>query len=119
MSVLYKDKATGNWEKVGGTAVTGFVSGLPDWDHAVSITSAQIDAGYTCPDNGLIVGYNYCAQSAFFTLLINGIAVNGSDGRTSANIPAMIQCPVAKGDILTMSHATYAVSGLSFVPWKK
>ena len=115
MSVLYKDKGTGNWEKVGGIAITGFVSGLPDWDNAVEVTADQINAGYTCPDNGLLVGTVLSRSSSSSIVYVNGIGVSNAD--TTESNP--INVPVQKGDIVSVSEdVAPGEAGLHFVPWK-
>ena len=86
----------------------------PDWANAVEITAAQLQAGYTAPSDGMIVGIAWVTdEKPFAEIQVNGVTV--AIAKTS-NI-AQIQCPVEQGNTLSTSKSV-AGSKLKFVPWK-
>ncbi len=85
----------------------------PDWANAVSITAAQLNAGYTAPSDGMFVGRWVNSSSAGAEMTINNVAV----GVASNNTSGMLQCPVSSGDVIK-NNGTTGTSGISFVPWK-
>lgn len=86
----------------------------PDWANAVSITAAQLNAGYTAPSDGMFVGRWVNSSSAGAEMTINNVAV----GVASNNTSGMLQCPVSSGDVIK-NGGTTGTSGISFVPWKQ
>ena len=94
---------------------------LPDWSRAVAITAAQLQAGYVCPNNGMIVGVawkdNQTGEIMF--LKINGVTISGSMYSTGLDRAfANVQVSVEGGNVLTLTGATTVASNLSFVPFK-
>lgn len=89
----------------------------PDWQSAASITIAQINAGYTVPGDGLVVGYGYTQNAGIFDFYVNNLTVGGlwkSDGSYSF---VNVQVPVNQGDVVRTS-TTLDSGGFSFVPFK-
>lgn len=89
----------------------------PDWANAVAITAAQLTAGYTVPDDGMLVGY-FTPSSGSMLLKINDIAISRSDYAVNSWVSVgNVQSPVNKDDII---KATASMSNLDihFVPWK-
>lgn len=100
-----KNKTTGEWEDVANLAQSDVIRN-PDWSRAIAITSLP----YTAPEDGMIVGFNGYGTPT--DLSINNVTVSrGIDGSDYNQI----QCPVAKGDILS---GTYGTASLKFVPYK-
>ena len=89
----------------------------PDWQNAVAITAAQINAGYTVPADGMIVGWATRSGNGNVQILVNGVIVARGDTASSIYAPASIQCIVNKGDTITTS-TTATGSIMSFVPFK-
>ena len=90
----------------------------PDWQNAINITVAQIRAGYTAPDNGMIVGLCHgSTTNAWINLQINGKNVAGAWSGNSYN-QAQIQCLINKGDILISTGINATEANMSFVPFK-
>ena len=75
----------------------------PDWQNAVAITAAQINAGYTVPADGMIVGWATRSGNGNVQILVNGVIVARGDTASSIYAPASIQCIVNKGDTITTS----------------
>lgn len=100
----------------------------PDWEHAVTITEAQMTAGYTAPEAGMFAGGYYisAASSAASTFTVNGVNVGNAwcNGGASAISAWSGTIPLNKGDVLQISTAGYSgvtvrrYGGMSFIPWK-
>lgn len=89
----------------------------PDWQNAVAITAAQINAGYTAPENGMIVGYNYANYNGGSEPTINGIIVARSDHNSGGVSFTNIQCQVNKGDVFIAPNSDPECR-FHFVPFK-
>ena len=90
----------------------------PDWQNAVQITVAQINAGYTAPADGMIVGYNYATMNNSSIPTINGIVLARSD-YTSGNVSfTNIQCQVKAGDVFQAHEINTGACIYHFVPFK-
>lgn len=97
---------------------------LPDYSRAVAITVAQIQAGYTCPSNGMLIGGIWTTNSTTgggnCFVYVNGVFVSGASTQDDRSIS--LNVPVSEGDILTFTGsgrwASSLVSHLSFVPFK-
>lgn len=90
----------------------------PDWQNAIAITAAQINAGYTVPADGMIVGYSYPNVNTTSKPTINGIVVARSD-RTSSSVSfTNIQCQVNKGDVFKASNIYSSEAFYTFIPFK-
>ena len=131
MSIYKGDKLVAG----GGNLMTEYVRNLhaPDWSQAVLLDHKAVYAdGYTAPSNGILVGYIYTVQNeSVVSVLINGTEVSrafAAPGVTSSTISsyANVQCPVNKGDLITIhtssssgSIAPNKLAGkLTFVPYK-
>lgn len=124
-----KEAALQNDEiKEGSIVLTGYADGesevlikqQPDWENAVQITGAQINAGYTVPSDGMIVGYMTTDISGHQDVTINGVVIAtayfnmvGSD--TSF---ASIEVVVNKGDVFKSINIFANDTKCSFVPFK-
>lgn len=90
----------------------------PDWANAVEISVAQLNAGYTVPGDGMIVGYGLSKQGTYFNFSVNNVVVS----RTGYSDPGFAfgntQVPVNKGDIFKSDGALDSVN-FHFVPWKQ
>ena len=87
----------------------------PDWAGAVAVTTAQIDAGYTAPSDGLFC-ITFDSASGVVSLLVNNVVVasaysNGGDYRR-----ACAQVPVSQGDVIKLQGSTEGITG-NFIPW--
>lgn len=99
----------------------------PDWAHAISLTVAQLTAGYTAPEAGMIAGGFYVSNTiqANGNLKVEGVCVGTSWCNTNAQQVSAWDgtVPVNKGDVIRFS-SNYAGTTLnlyptmSFVPWK-
>lgn len=88
----------------------------PDWARAVAVSVTQVNAGYICPADGMIVGTTWKSSAPDVNILVNGVVIAVAT-TTNATVRGMIQCPVNQGDIVSVSSALTG-AGLSFVPWK-
>ena len=126
-----KEAALQNDEiKEGSIVLTGYADGEsevvikqePDWDNAETITVAQINAGYTAPDDGMIVGYMTTAVGmSHQDVTINGVVITTAYYNTSGGGDtsfANIQVAVKKGDILKSTNIYANDTKCSFVPFK-
>lgn len=89
----------------------------PDWQNAVQITSAQLQAGYVCPADGLIVGWSIPANGVSYAT-VNGVTIARAD--YIINVYAAFtnaQCLVNKGDVFKIDHVDDPCD-ISFVPFK-
>lgn len=96
---------------------------LPDWDSAVAISVTQIQAGYTAPSNGMLVGNLVTGNTTGGTCEfdINGIWVAGTNTIRDQSIA--LNLPVSEGDRLTFTGTSGWTSNLtshvSFVSFKQ
>ena len=118
MSVLYKHND--EIERVAGSYRPIIYSPQPDWANAVAITGAQVEAGYTVPSDGMIVGHG-CARSgtgAHFS--VNNVNVSSSEYFANNFVAyGNAQVPVNKGDIFKSSALDSSRTDFHFVPWKE
>ena len=126
-----KEAALQNDEiKEGSIVLTGYADGEaevvikqePDWENAVAITAAQINAGYTAPADGMIVGYMICADSSdtsFQKVTINGVTISCAyySPSSSDHSFASISVVVKKGDVFKSTNIG-SNNSCSFVPFK-
>lgn len=100
----------------------------PDWQNAVQLTVAQLDAGYVCPSDGYLC-LNFIIQggtNAFVSITVNGIGIatawNATNG-TAVSV-GQAQCQVNKGDVVRTFYSTgvsiapYGYNPFHFVPFK-
>lgn len=100
----------------------------PDWTKAVLLdTEATYMDGYTAPSNGIIVGwFKFSNHIAVLDLKVNSITVARSSViRSEVNSEGNAQCPVNKGDSITLQTTqgntinSYDIdAALYFVPYK-
>lgn len=90
---------------------------LPDWGRAISITAAQLQAGYVCPDNGFIVG-NGAGTSAVTELSINNVVCGVGTYAGGTYVRLNICATVQSGNIVKTSANLNTVCQISFVPFK-
>ena len=92
----------------------------PDWANAVSISVADLVAGYTAPSDGMIVGILFTDgnTSTGVSVNVNGIEVARNKAKDSDRI-LNVQCPVGKDDVITTTgDESPTGSTIHFVPWK-
>lgn len=100
----------------------------PDWQNAVQLTVAQLDAGYVCPSDGYLC-LNFLIQgsaNAFVSITVNdiGIATAWNATNQSALSVGQAQCQVNKGDVVRTFYSTgvsiapYGYNPFHFVPFK-
>lgn len=105
------------YEKTAGNGVT--MLGLPDWSQAEAVTVAQLQAGYTAPANGMLVGYMHTTNSSTLKAVsVNNIAVAVTYGIAADVSIAQFQVTVCEGDIITYPAGTVNSSSINFVPFK-
>lgn len=90
---------------------------LPDWSRAISITAAQLQTGYTAPDNGFIVG-NGAGTSAVTELSINNVICGVGTYANGTFVRLNICATVQSGNIVKTSANLNTVCQISFVPFK-
>lgn len=96
---------------------------LPDWESAVAISVAQIQAGYVAPSNGMLVGNLVTGNTTGGTCEfdINGVWVAGTNTIRDQSIA--LNLPVSEGDRLTFTGtsgwASNLTSHVSFVSFKQ
>lgn len=88
-----------------------------DWNNAEEITFTQIQTGYTCPADGMIVGYSYANLTSTSEAYINNIVIARSDRTPTSTSFTNIQCQVNAGDIFTVSNVYSPVVHYTFVPF--
>lgn len=122
-----KEAALQNGEiKEGSIVLTGYADGEsevvikqePDWENAVQITGAQLETGYVCPSDGMIVGYSYVSNiDGVYEITVNSVTVSSCWRATPAYSFLNVQCQVNKDD-LVKSERLMNVCLISFVPFK-
>lgn len=90
---------------------------LPDWNRAIAITAAQLQAGYVCPNNGFIVG-NGAGTSAVTELSINNVICAVGTYADGTYVRLNISATVQSGNIVKTSANLNTVCQISFVPFK-
>lgn len=124
-----KEAALQNDEiKEGSIVLTGYADGesevvikqQPDWDNAEAITTAQINAGYTVPADGLIVGNVRPGAIGDLYIRVNGVTIaKAVESSSPSYVDRLnVQCIVNKGDVLTTTMNVNAQTVISFVPFK-
>lgn len=114
MSVYKGDKVV-----AGGSVDTYFVR-KPAWSQAETVTIAQLNAGYTIPADGMLVGYVYTTQQGTPTkIMVNGVAIAIVYGASSDVSAGNFQTQVNQGDSVTVERNVTANSvAVSFVPFE-
>lgn len=125
-----KEAALQNDEiKEGSIVLTGYADGEsevvikqePDWDNAEAITAAQINAGYTAPADGMIVGYLICSDTStgYHNVTVNGVVISNAYYSASASDYSFssIDVTVKKGDVFKSTNIRSGIN-CSFVPFK-
>lgn len=95
----------------------------PDWANAVTITAAQLYAGYTAPADGMFVcaGVMPPANSGDTRAITinNVLIVEGWYSSDATYSSGDTSCPVSKGDLIKASISdAWASEKRYFVPWK-
>ena len=95
------------------------VTRKPAWSQAVAVTVAQLQAGYTAPADGIIVGYIHTATaSSLKAISVNGVAVAVAYG-TSADINiGQFQVQINAEDVVTYPAGTVNSASINFVPFE-
>lgn len=89
----------------------------PDWQNAIDLTVAQLQAGYVCPADGLIVGWSIPANGSSYAT-VNGVTIARADYVSGVYAAfTNVQCLVNKGDVFKIDHVVDP-HGISFVPFK-
>lgn len=122
-----KEAALQNDEiKEGSIVLTGYADGesevvikqQPDWENVVQITGAQLETGYVCPSDGMIVGYSYVNNAdGVWEITVNSVTVSSCWRATPSYSFLNVQCQVNKDD-LVKSERLMNVCLISFVPFK-
>lgn len=125
-----KEAALQNDEiKEGSIVLTGYADGEsevvikqePDWENAVAITATQINAGYTAPADGMIVGYLICSDTStgYHKVTVNGVVISNAYYSDSASDYSFssIDVTVKKGDVFKSINIRSSID-CSFVPFK-
>lgn len=122
-----KEAALQNDEiKEGSIVLTGYADGesevvikqQPDWENVVQITGAQLEIGYVCPSDGMIVGYSYVNNvDGGFVVTVNSVTVSSCWRATPSYSFLNVQCQVNKDDLVKSSRLMN-VCLISFVPFK-
>ena len=103
----------------GGSADTHLVR-RPAWNQAVYISVEALTGGYKAPADGMIVGilYTHGNTSTGVSLAVNGVEVARNKAKDSDHI-LNVQCPVGKGDIITISDEESQInSAIRVVPFE-
>lgn len=89
----------------------------PDWANAVTLTTAQITAGYAAPADGMFFGNAAAVNNTRLQIYVNSRMYVSIDTSTSSiHNSAGVCVPVSQGDIIRASNL--GSHSLSFVPWK-
>ena len=113
----------------GNKLITGLPGTIctPDWDHSVIVSANTLYFdGYIVPSNGMIVGwFKFTNRIAVLDLQVNGITVaRSSIINSTVNSEGNVQCPVNKGDELSLNvpegiiNVNDIVLNIRFVPYK-
>ena len=117
----------GNMNPVTSNAVAKYAL---DWANAVDIAITDLNAGYTAPANGYIVGYYTCLTdvsdgsvrlSINNVLIANSYTLNDTINDIHMHNDGQVQCPIYKGNVLkTIFRNSGALESahISFVPYK-
>ena len=123
MSVLYKHND--EIERVAGSYRSIIYSPHPDWANAIPITTAQLNAGYTAPSDGMFVGSVDNIQTGKeYWLTLNGTNIMPLFSKISDGggvRPVSLSLIVNQGDTLGCTAPASSIEtdpSLSFVPWK-
>ena len=112
-----KIKTTNGWKTVGAVGVCDKRN--PDWANAVSVTGAQLTAGYTCPADGI-----FCGRIRPTIDESIGVTVSGASRvlimSASQDQYGGFQFPVEKGNLINTwgDGANNNLTIASFVPYK-
>ena len=95
----------------------------PDWANAVTISAAQLYAGYTAPSDGMFVCSGVMptrGTSAPKIVAVNGITIAvGQYNSDTVYSYGDTSCPVSKGDLIKANmSAAWGYETRYFVPWK-
>ena len=122
-----KEAALQNDEiKEGSIVLTGYADGesevvikqQPDWENVVQITGAQLETGYVCPSDGMIVGYSYVSNAdGVWEITVNSVTVSSCWRANPSYSFLNVQCQVNKDD-LVKSERLMNVCLIAFVPFK-
>ena len=91
----------------------------PDWANAVSVTGAQLTAGYTCPTDGIFCGRIRPTKDESIGVSASGVS-RVLVMSASADQYAGFQFPVEKGNLVNTwdDGANNAYTMAHFVPYK-
>ena len=112
--------------KEGSIVLTGYADGesevvikqQPDWENVVQITGAQLETGYVCPSDGMVVGYAYVNNvDGIYEVTVNSVTVSSCWRANPAYSFMNIQCQVNEND-LVKSERLMNTCLVSFVPFK-
>lgn len=104
----------------GGSVDTYFVR-KPAWSQAISITLAQLKAGYAAPEDGVFIGYvnPLTPTSTYIPVTINGLEVGLCATWQTARSYLNLTCQVNQGDVIQCANINTADSiSLSFIPFE-
>lgn len=112
---------------VAGRNVNTYLVRRPAWNQAVSISAADLVAGYTAPSDGIVVGSVHNTSLTDYHATINGIkriliTSRSTVGNSTIARPMSISTPLNRGDILgcTAPNAADIITSpsLVFVPFE-
>lgn len=112
--------------KEGSIVLTGYADGEEevvikqqlDWDNKETITAAQLLAGYTAPDDGIIVGILYSNINSSSFVIINNVNIAQSYYESGNISYANVQCQINKNDVLKATNISNGHTDFSFIPFK-
>ena len=111
---------------VAGRSVNTYLARRPAWNQAVSISAADLVAGYTAPSDGIFICT--CIYSVTAIITVNNVIVakpflteQSTNGVRSSSTGIDLCVPVSKSDIIKsdviiQSEPTY--SNIAFVPFE-
>ena len=122
---MTKIKINGIWKDIANMSTNDVIRN-PDWSRAVALTSAQLQAGWIVPEDGIIVGdfLPTLTSNGAVRLTINNILVafafNNSQGGGQDIRNGLAGTQVAAGDVLNVSQAIIVDNNytIRFVPYK-
>lgn len=88
----------------------------PDWQNAIALTAAQLQAGYTAPADGMIVG-NGAGTNAVTELSVNNIICAVGTYANGTFVRLNVSTIVKPGDIIKTSANLNVVCQIYFVPF--
>lgn len=90
----------------------------PDWSQIVNITAAQLSAGYTAQQRGIVCITGRHSTSTASWITVNNIKVGYCFGGNSTIVDCQVNTPVNNGDIIKSSSLLSVDFSATFIPYK-